>query len=197
MIGHATVAMPRRLSMKKNNSLVWKDSIAQTMEMLEEWRTSSTASDDGFVVKPLLPYVHKLILQVLASAAFGVRLPYTSHASEGRKGPAKSTIFEDSATPPSGFRQTFRSVTQYMSVHFTSVFFAVSIVPRWVPERLVPFLKPRIEAYEDMGNYLKCLIQSAKDDIAYDQGSSNLLKMLIKSNEETSTKRATALRRRR
>lgn len=154
---------------------------------MDEWRESDRTSDNGFGVKNLLPYIHKLILQILASAAFGVRLPYTSKPTETHEKNAKS-VFEDSPTPPAGFRGTFRSVSQYMSVHFTSVFFAVGIVPQWVPKHLSPFLRPRIEAFEDMGNYLKALIEAAKDDIAQDMGTNNLLKMLVKSNEESSTK---------
>ena len=172
---------------EKNNTLVWSEAISQTMQMVDEWRESGEALSNGFRVKNLLPYIHKLILQVLASAAFGVRLPYTSKPADTHGDNAKA-VFEDSATPPAGFRATFRSVSQYMSVHFTSVFFAVGVVPQWVPKHLSPFLKPRIEAYEDMGNYLKALIEAARDDIAHDKGTNNLLKMLVKSNEESSTK---------
>ncbi|KAL1960211.1 hypothetical protein VTO42DRAFT_8754 [Malbranchea cinnamomea] len=168
---------------EKNNLLVWREAISQTLGMLEEWRKFAGAGKDSFVVKLPRTYIHKLILQVLASAAFGVVLPYTVTSEEAGPDRTRST-FADHAEPPPGFRSTFRSVTEFMSQNFTSIFFAVSLMPRWVPRFLVPFLKPHFEAYEDLEKYLTCLLQAAKENNSNDQESNNLTRLLVKSNED-------------
>lgn len=136
--------------------------------------------------------IRKLALNVICSAGFGVQLPFkpapqaTVESADG--------LFKDAVSPPPGYNFTFRSGNEYTGPHLTSIFLAVSILPKWISKVLQPLLfKTDMNIYHDLGNYLRALISIAE----HDERSHfyNLLAGLVRSRREEGDTKETAFRR--
>jgi cytochrome P450 len=127
----------------------------------------------------------KLALQIISSAVFGVSLPYIQTQQASKTGP--KSIYEDGPVPPSGYAFTFRSAVEHMQTYFSSVLFAVRIIPSWIPRCIVkPFFGTELAAYKDTGNYLRNLIATVKGGDADGNGSDSLARLMMSSNAQTS-----------
>ncbi|CEL06620.1 hypothetical protein ASPCAL09792 [Aspergillus calidoustus] len=148
---------------KKNDALVWKESIRLVQEMLEQWKTGNGSRD--LLVQTVRDDVPKFALNVFSAAGFGVRMPFkpvadnSAEVKNGRYG-----IFQDTPTPPQGFDFTFRGVVHYMCSNISMVILAIFILPKWAPRVLFPFLRRSFSAHRDLKNYLEMLLSNAKTE---------------------------------
>jgi cytochrome P450 len=150
--------------------------------MTEYWESKSWSpeqSNADIVLPDAREDMLELSLNVISDAGFGVKLafkPSLTGASDDSNG-----LFADSATPAVGYRFTFRGVMEYMNRSMLSVFFANGVLPKWVPRRLVPFLKKDFAAHEDLEKYLLALVEKAE---AGEEETHNLLERLVRSRRE-------------
>ncbi|KAL3482764.1 cytochrome P450 [Aspergillus germanicus] len=167
---------------EKNNTLVWRGTIEQAREMTEYWESkypSQEQPNSSFVLPDAREDMLELSLNVISDAGFGVKLPFKSSLTSASND--SNGLFADSASPPVGYRFTFRGVMEYMNRSMLSVFFANGVLPKWIPRRLVPFFKRDFAAHEDLGEYLHALIEKA--ETAKDE-THNLLERLVRSRRE-------------
>ncbi|PYI05639.1 cytochrome P450 monooxygenase [Aspergillus sclerotiicarbonarius CBS 121057] len=174
---------------EKNNALVWKESIEQTREMAEQWAGESPVDapqGPGFTVQNTRDDIHKLTLNVLSGAGFGVPMPFKPVQLDSLKNP--EDIFKDSPSPPPGFDFTFRSVVAYMNLNIVNMALANNMLPKWVPRALVPFFKQDFAAHRDLDNYLQRLISTTESGLGDTETASNLIEGMLISRRPGNTK---------
>ncbi|PYH91230.1 cytochrome P450 monooxygenase [Aspergillus ellipticus CBS 707.79] len=168
---------------EKNNDLVWRESVRQAREMTEYWQKTYPVPIPqglGFEVKETRDDIHKLTLNVISCAGFGVELPFEPIPQDSLKN--TKDVFKDSPTPAPGFDFTFRSVVAYMNVQIPTMALANRLLPAWVPRVLVPFFKDDFAAYRDLDQYLQKLINLSKSKVTDAETASNLIEGMILSS---------------
>ncbi|EHA25896.1 hypothetical protein ASPNIDRAFT_43691 [Aspergillus niger ATCC 1015] len=176
---------------KPNNALVWEESIQQTQDMIAQWAEASpldSTRGSGFTVESTRDDIHKLTLNVLSGAGFGVKAPFKLLPQESLKNP--EDIFRDSPTPPTGFDFTFRSVVAYMNLHIPTMALANNMLPKWVPRPLVPFFKQDFAAHRDLDKYLQRLITTTESRLSGEENPSNLIEGMLISRKPGDAKDA-------
>ncbi|TPR05238.1 Fungal specific transcription factor domain family protein [Aspergillus niger] len=176
---------------EKNNALVWEESIQQTQDMIAQWAEASpldSTRGSGFTVESTRDDIHKLTLNVLSGAGFGVKAPFKLLPQESLKNP--EDIFRDSPTPPTGFDFTFRSVVAYMNLHIPTMALANNMLPKWVPRPLVPFFKQDFAAHRDLDKYLQRLITTTESRLSGEENPSNLIEGMLISRKPGDAKDA-------
>nr|XP_003188854.1 cytochrome P450 monooxygenase [Aspergillus niger CBS 513.88] len=176
---------------EKNNALVWEESIQQTQDMIAQWAEASpldSTRGSGFTVESTRDDIHKLTLNVLSGAGFGVKAPFKLLPQDSLKNP--EDIFRDSPTPPTGFDFTFRSVVAYMNLHIPTMALANNMLPKWVPRPLVPFFKQDFAAHRDLDKYLQRLITTTESRLSGEENPSNLIEGMLISRKPGDTKDA-------
>ncbi|GKZ68495.1 hypothetical protein AnigIFM50267_003204 [Aspergillus niger] len=176
---------------EKNNALVWEESIQQTQDMIGQWAEASpldSTRGSGFTVESTRDDIHKLTLNVLSGAGFGVKAPFKLLPQDSLKNP--EDIFRDSPTPPTGFDFTFRSVVAYMNLHIPTMALANNMLPKWVPRPLVPFFKQDFAAHRDLDKYLQRLITTTESRLSGEENPSNLIEGMLISRKPGDAKDA-------
>lgn len=148
--------------------------------MINHWLQTIPSDDSDFTVISPRPDILKIILQILASAAYGVRLPFSPSTDNSRND--ATSIYSDGPHPPPGYNFTFRAVSEYMSKNIHVVLLAIKIMPQWIPRSLTPFFDRQYNAFNDLGNFLDSLIQRAKTEDPSVETSNNLLSSMIRSS---------------
>ncbi|PWY77047.1 cytochrome P450 monooxygenase [Aspergillus heteromorphus CBS 117.55] len=174
---------------EKNNDLVWRESIRQAREMADYWQETYPVNiphGSGFTIQETREDLHKLTLNVISSAGFGVDMPFKPIPQDSLK--STEDIFKDSPTPPAGFDFTFRSVVSYMNVKIATMALANKILPTWVPRVLLPFLKDDFAAYRDLDQYLQKLISVNKSGVTGTETASNLIEGMLLSRRPDDAK---------
>ncbi|THD00124.1 hypothetical protein EYZ11_000449 [Aspergillus tanneri] len=166
---------------EKNSTLVWKEAIQQTQQMIEHWREASPdTAEKGFMVEKLKADGLKLTLTILSNAGFGVPIPFKPVPQGLDKGP--EGIFKDATVPPEGFDFTFRAVLAYISAHIATVILAYKVVPKWFPRQLVPVWGKQVAAYRDLDAYLNKLIAAPKAEKDNFESTANLIDGMLLSS---------------
>ncbi|KAK2762707.1 hypothetical protein FQN54_000881 [Arachnomyces sp. PD_36] len=172
---------------EKNNALVWKETIKQVTGMQYHWMIKQNKDPSSrpadFAVPSCREDIVRLTLQIISSAGFGISLPFMPTMDSGA---GSKSIHEDGPVPPPGFRFTFRSVTQYMQTHFTSVVFAIKLFPSWLPRSMKKFfIGTELAAYDEMGKYLRNIITMAETGDGHGS-SDSLANAMVGSSAQTS-----------
>lgn len=157
--------------------------------MVEQWAEASpvdTSRGPGFTVQNTRDDIHKLTLNVLSGAGFGVPMPFKPIQLDSFKNP--EDIFKDSPTPPAGFDFTFRSVVAYMNLNIVNMVVANNMLPKWVPRALVPFFKQDFAAHRDLDNFLQRLITTKEAGLGDTDTASNLIEGMLFSRRPGKTK---------
>lgn len=158
--------------------MVWQEAIRLTTEMMEHWAEeySQDTSQSEFNVPCAREDILKLALNIICSAGFGVKLPFKAALEATTRDTQQ--LFRDAITPPPGYHFTFRSVMEYLNQNITTVFLANTILPRWIPRVLVPFLRNSFKAYDDLEKYFRALIASVEMEKS---SAHNLLGELVRA----------------
>lgn len=156
--------------------------------MLECWTEQYARPDTPsatFTVSNLREHILKATLNVFCGAGFGVPLPFkpSSHSISTEEAvQTEQSQFKDAPAPPPGYHFTFRHVLEYMNRHLSAIFIAVGILPKWLSKLLASYFRTELNAYHDLGNYLRSLISLAKHD---DEGHAHdLLAGLVRSQQD-------------
>ncbi|PWY71436.1 cytochrome P450 monooxygenase [Aspergillus eucalypticola CBS 122712] len=176
---------------EKNNALVWVESIQQTQDMIEQWAEASpldSTRGPGFTAECTRDDIHKLTLNVLSGAGFGVKAPFKPLPQDLLKD--KEDIFRDSPTPPAGFDFTFGAVVAYMNVNIPTMALANNMLPKWIPRVLVPFFKQDFAAHRDLDKYLQRLITTTESRLSGEESPSNLIEGMLISRKPGDSKDA-------
>ncbi|GLA57482.1 hypothetical protein AtubIFM55763_000851 [Aspergillus tubingensis] len=173
---------------EKNNALVWEESIQQTQDMIEQWAEASpldSTRGPGFTAECTRDDIHKLTLNVLSGAGFGVKAPFKPLPQDSLK---NEDIFRDSPTPPAGFDFTFGAVVAYMNVNIPTMALANNMLPKWIPRVLVPFFKKDFAAHRDLDKYLQRLITTTESRLSGQENPSNLIEGMLISRKPGDSK---------
>ncbi|KAF9890797.1 hypothetical protein FE257_005367 [Aspergillus nanangensis] len=159
---------------EKHNALVWQDGIRQTLEMMQNWTDEHGSAD--VTLPDSQEDMMKLSLNLICRTGYGVDLSFKRTIEKAAAN--TQALFKDSINPPPGYHFTFRQVMEYMSNHLATVFIANSLLPKWTPRALFPFLTDDFNAYEDLIRYFRALISDARSN--NDPASNNLLNQMVR-----------------
>lgn len=156
--------------------------------MIEQWAEASpldSTRGPGFTAECTRDDIHKLTLNVLSGAGFGVKAPFKPLPQDSLK---NEDIFRDSPTPPAGFDFTFGAVVAYMNVNIPTMALANNMLPKWIPRVLVPFFKKDFAAHRDLDKYLQRLITTTESRLSGQENPSNLIEGMLISRKPGDSK---------
>lgn len=159
--------------------------------MVNYWeeKHASDSSHAVFSLPDVRDDIVKFTLNIICSAGFGVTLPFKP-AYKASTVDAEG-LFQDAMMPPEGYSFTFASVMEYISTSMNTVFLANGVWPKWIPRRIAPFFKTDFMAYDDLGKYLRALLDNA--EVRENPSSHNLLEGLVRARREDSAPESTML----
>ncbi|KAE8324192.1 cytochrome P450 [Aspergillus sergii] len=166
---------------ERNSALVWEETIRQTNEMVQYWEDehSRSSSASEFILTDTREDILKFTLNIICSVGYGVKLPFRpvlENSTESVEG-----LFKDAITPSPGYHFTFRSAMEYLNKHITSMFIANGLLPKGIPQSVLPFFKKDFDAFDDIGRYLRALVSTAETKETLSQ---NLIDGLIRSKQK-------------
>ncbi|KAL4876526.1 cytochrome P450 [Aspergillus karnatakaensis] len=169
---------------EKNNALVWRESLQQTIQMTQYWEEEySTNTSSTFTLPSTRDSILKLTLNIICAAGFGVHLPYNLSPTATSTSP--KDLFKDTPNPAQGYTFTFRSVMSYMNASFSLVVIANRLLPSFICRPLYPLLRKPLAAYRDLESYLQALVHEAENSADEEgEGKHNLLERLVRSRRE-------------
>jgi cytochrome P450 len=167
---------------ERNGRLVWEQALFQVTSMLRSWDMrpapagyAALASAGSQVIANSLLDFQRLALHVISSAAFGVRL---SFSTEGSDDSGEDRFFRD-GEPPAGYSRSWRGALEYMSKNLS--FVAVSLaLPAWAASGVR-------KSIVDIEGYINMLIcrERQKGRSVGDGECGNLLSAMVHSEDKS------------